>query len=419
MNLKLSYGRHGLEVELPDSVTVIEPLFVPGLSDEEAAVRQALRYPIGTPPLAELVRPTDTVAIVFSDITRPVPNQRLLLPLLKELSAIPRDHILLINALGLHRANTKEELIGMLGEETVARYRIVQHNAEDKANTVYLGKSSFGAKIFLNRSYVEASVRILTGLIEPHFFAGFSGGAKSVLPGIAGAETVMHLHSAQMIGHPQATWGVTTGNPVYEEAREGVVKAPPHFLLNVATNKNKEITGVFAGDWQMAHEEGCAFVRHTSIRRVAKPFDIVITTNSGYPLDLNLYQAVKGMSAAAQVVREGGAIIVASQCVEGVGHGAFGQILRMRASPKDVLEMICAPSFSMPDQWEAQALAQLLLKARVYLYSEGLSDEDIAAAHLLPCHSVEEPLGKLLAELGPGATVCVLPQGPMTIPVVG
>jgi nickel-dependent lactate racemase len=420
VKVKLAYGREGLWIELPDdNVTVVEPRFVPGLPDDTEAIRSALREPIGMPPLRDLMKPDDTVAIVFSDITRPQPRQRMLPVLLEEIGHVPPENIVLINALGTHRPNTEEELTEMLGREIVESYPIVQHDAWDKGNMVYLGPTSFGHETYINGVYMGARVKILTGFIEPHFFAGFSGGPKAVLPGLADERSVLGNHDAEMIGHPRATWGVTEGNPIWEEMREMAAKTEPIFLLNVTLNKNKEITGVFAGDVWQAHAAGIAFARESVMVPVSEPFDIVITTNSGYPLDLNLYQAVKGMSAAALVVREGGSIIAAAECWDGIpDHGQYKNILKMADSPQQLLEVVRAPGFLMQDQWEAQVQAQIQLKADVYVKTSYLSDEQLREALLLPCHNIEETLARLLKRYGPDATICVLPEGPQTVPYV-
>ena len=421
MRVKLAYGREGLWVDLPDrNVTVVDPRFVEGLPDEEAAIIQALRRPLGTRPLREMVKPEDTVAIVFSDITRPTPNDRLLPPLLAELCHVPREQIVLINATGMHRLNTEEELRGMLGDGVVDGYRIVQHEAWDENGMVNLGQTRFGHEILVNRTYAEATVKILTGFIEPHFFAGFSGGPKAVLPGVAGVRLVLENHSAALLDHPGATWGVTAGNPVWEEMLEVALKTDPTFLLNVTLNRERAITGVYAGSLQPAHQAGTAAVRQTAMVRVEAPFDIVITSNSGYPLDLNLYQAVKGMSAAAQVVREGGSIIIAAECWDGVpDHGEYKNILQMADSPQALLEVARRPGFLMVDQWEAHAQARVQCRAAVYVKNSYLSDDEIRAALLRPCHQIEETLAGLLACYGPDARICVLPEGPQTIPYVG
>ena len=420
MKVRLAYGKEGLWVELPDdNVTVVEPRFVLGLPDETEAIRSALREPIGTLPLQDLVKRDETVAIVFSDITRPQPRERMLPVLLEELPHASPENIVLINALGTHRPNTEEELTEMLGQEIAEGYRIVQHDAWDKGNMVYLGPTSFGHKTYINGVYMGARVKILTGFIEPHFFAGFSGGPKAVLPGLADERSVLGNHDAEMIGHLGATWGVTEGNPIWEEMREMAAKTEPTFLLNVTLNKNKEITGVFAGDVWQAHAAGTAFAGKSVMVPVPEPFDIVITTNSGYPLDLNLYQAVKGMSAAALVVKEGGSIIAAAECWDGIPeHGEYKNILKMADSPQKLLEVIRAPGFLMQDQWEAQVQAQIQLKADVCVKTSYLSDEQIREALLLPCHSIEETLAQLLERYGPDATICVLPEGPQTVPYV-
>jgi nickel-dependent lactate racemase len=420
MKVKLAYGKEGLWVDLSDdNVTVVEPRFVPGLPDETEAIRNALREPIATPPLRDLVRRDDTVAIVFSDITRPQPRERMLPVLLEELAHVLPENIVLINALGTHRPNTKEELLGMLGREIAEGYRIVQHDAWDKGNMVYLGPTSFGHETYINGVYMAARIKILTGFIEPHFFAGFSGGPKAVLPGLADERSVLGNHDAKMIGHPKATWGVTEGNPIWEEMREMAAKTEPTFLLNVTLNKNKEITAVFAGDVWQAHAAGTAFARESVMVPVPEPFDIVVTTNSGYPLDLNLYQAVKGMSAAALVVKEGGSIIAAAECWDGIpDHGEYKNILKMADSSQKLLEVIRAAGFLMQDQWEAQVQAQIQLKADVYIKTSYLSDEQIREALLLPCHSIEETLAQLLERHGPDATICVLPEGPQTVPYI-
>jgi nickel-dependent lactate racemase len=437
MRVHLAYGKHGLDVELPPHAQVIVPRYVPRLPDAAAAIRQALRAPIGSPPLRELVRRGDRVVVVHSDLTRPMPNERVLPLLLVELEAagVRRDDVTLLNALGTHRRQTPQELAGMLGQEIVARYRCLQHDAWDEKSLVSLGHTSFGHPVRVNRTYLEADVKILTGFIEPHLFAGFSGGPKGVLPSIAGFDSVLSNHSARMIGHPQATWGVTQarpeqgqgGNPVWEEMLEVALKTEPTFLLNVtlspgerdASGQARAISGVFAGDLRQAHAAGCDFCRASAMVPVPHFYDVVITTNSGYPLDMNLYQAVKGMSAAARIVRQGGSIIAAAECWDGIPeHGEYANLLRAADSLQGLLERVTAPGFACHDQWEAHVQALIQLRADVYVYSDGLSDEQIRAALLLPCQRIEDTLAKLLERYGPGATVCVLPEGPQTVPFV-
>ncbi len=425
MRINLAFGKTGLTVDLPDGVdvTVVEPKFVPALADESdlvgGAIRAALRAPIGSVPLRDRVRPADKVGIVFSDITRPAPNHLMLPAVLDELAHVPRENVTLFDALGTHRRNTPDELRAMLGEALVANYRIVQNDAFDTSTHVHRGVSSQGHPILLNRELMDCDFKILTGFIEPHFFAGFSGGGKSLMPGMAGQPTILGNHDARMIAHPGATWGVTDGNPIWEEIQQVAGRAGETFLVNVTLNKNKQITGVFAGDLSQAHRAGCAFVKATAMVAVPHPFDIVITSNSGYPLDLNLYQAVKGMSAAAQVVKEGGAIIVAADCWDGIpDHGLYGQLLRQASSPQALLETICAPGFLEQDQWQAQLQAQIQLKAQVFVRTDNLTDAQIEAALLFPCRRIEDTIATLLTRYGPRATICVLPEGPQTVPYV-
>lgn len=421
MNIQLAYGKAGLALNLPDdlNVTIIEPAFTPGVDEPHIALANALRAPIQALPLRDFVKSTDTVGIVFSDITRPTPNRLMLPAVLAELEHVPKENITLFNALGTHRENTDAELREMLGDTLVNDYPIVQNNAFDRSTQVSLGVSSRGHAIWLNRALVECDVKILTGFIEPHFFAGFSGGGKAIMPGMAGQSTVLSNHDAGMIGHPRATWGITHGNPIWEEITEVAHRIAQTFLLNVTLNKAKQITGVFAGNLDAAHAAGCAFVKRQAMIPVSHPFDIVVTTNSGYPLDLNLYQAVKGMSAAAQIVRTGGAIIIAASCWDGIpDHGLYGQLLREAANPQDLLEKISAPGFLKQDQWQAQIQAQIQTKANVYVYTDHLTESQIRAAMLEPCIQIEETIHRLLSHYGRQASICILPEGPQTIPYI-
>lgn len=419
MHINLAYGRTGLTVTLPDTVDVLSPRFLPGLPDETEALRRALRAPIGSPPLAELVKPGDSVVVVHTDITRATPNNRILPVLLDELEAagIAQEDITLLNGLGTHRLQTEAELRTMLGDRIVKGYRCLQHDCNDEAHLVLLGKTPLGHPVRINRFYHEADVRILTGFIEPHFFAGFSGGPKAVLPSLAGAESVFTNHGLELIAHPKATWGVLEGNPIWEEMREVALRTHPTFLLNVSLNVNREITGIFAGDMLSAHARGCAFVKENAMHAVDQPYDIVITTNSGYPLDQNLYQSVKGLSAANQIVKQGGTILIATACEDGLpNHGRYAALLAEAGSPQGVIDMISTPGFCAQDQWQVQIQAQIQSRADVYVYSDGLTDEQIQRALFIPCHNLEQTVWRLLEKYGSQARICVIPEGPQTIP---
>jgi len=417
VNIRLAYGKRDLDINLPEEgLTIIEPEFVPGLSNEKKAFIDSLKHPLGSPPLKELIKRKDSIAIVFSDITRPVPNRRIIPWLLDELEGVSKNRVVLINATGMHRPNTIEELTEMLGEEVVRNYRIINHDSQNKDGMVYLGKTKTGGEVWINRDYMQADVKILTGFIEPHFFAGFSGGPKSVLPGISGELTVMHNHSTKMLNDPKANWGITYGNPLWEEIREVALMTKPAFIINVTLNKEKEITRIFSGEMNLAHQNGVEFARKTAMRSVPYLFDLVITTNSGYPLDLNLYQTVKGMSAASQIVKQGGTIICVSECSDGIPeHGNYRHILQMGKNPEEILKIVESPGFSMFDQWEAQIQAKIQTRVRVYLYSQ-LPEKEVVACHLEPINDVETTVAKIKKESGDNLRIAVLPEGPMAIP---
>jgi len=416
MKVNLAYGSGHLPIEVPDDrTTVIEPAHIDGLADEKAAVLDALQNPIGSQPLLERISPDAKICIAFTDITRATPNDRIIPWLLEHLGG-PNENITLLNQLGTHRPNTREELETMLTPEVVANYRVLNHEPENPKALVQVGTTADGTPALLNRHIVEADLRIITGFIEPHFFAGFSGGVKGIMPGCAGLETVMSNHGAKNIGDPQATFGVTVGNPLWEELRDIALKTGPSFLLNVTLNEQRDITNVFAGDIIEAHKTGCVFVKKSAMQPVEQPFDIVVTTNSGYPLDLNLYQGVKGMSAGARVLKEGGTLILAAECREGVPDGSpLDDLLRSAGSIEEILAMLSTPGFVRPEQWQAQIQALVQRRAEVLVCCE-LDDATLRACHLAPCADINAEVAKRLAKLGADARVAVLPQGPLTIP---
>ena len=417
MKVILAYGQGGTHVELPDErTTVILPSHRAGLADERLAVLEALREPIGMAPLRSLVRPGCRLCIVFTDITRATPNERIIPWLLNHLSEIRPEQVTLLNGTGTHRSNTRAELERMLTPAVVERYRVLNHDCRDDSSMVQVGTTREGAPAMINRELVEADVRIVTGFIEPHFFAGFSGGPKGIMPGVAGLTTVMSNHGVLNISHPQAAFGITDGNPLWEEMRDIALRVGPSFLLNVTLNELRQITGVFAGDLIAAHRVGIEWVRRSAMQRVEVPFDVVVTTNSGYPLDLNLYQGIKGMSAGARILREGGLLILACECSEGVpSKSDFERVLHTAANPAEILTLLAGSGPARPEQWQAQIQAIIQSKARVQLYS-GLPDAMVRAAHLTPCRDIGAAVCRELEQAGPTARVAVLPQGPLTIP---
>ena len=417
MNVHLQYGTTGLELDLAGvNATVLTPTFLEGLPDESAAFEAAVRSPIGTGPLREKISATDRVAVVIPDGTRPLPSDRLLPWLFRELAHVPRENFTILIGAGTHRANTPAELDAMLGPAIARNYRVVNHQAADAASLAPAGRSAMGYEVNFARDYVAADRRILLGFIEPHFVAGFSGGYKAAFPGVASLDAIMRYHAADVIGDPRSTWGEIEDNPTQAHVRAGGSLLPVDFCVNVTLNARKQITRYFCGDIMAAHRAGCAFAKSTAMVACARDFPIVITTNSGFPLDQSLYQTVKGMAAAARIVRPGGLILAAARCNDGFpSHGNFRKIIEASNSAQEMYDRIMAPGFSMLDQWQAQYLAIVLLKSRVGLYSE-LPTDQVQRAHLEPVTDLRAALDAELSRIGRDAPVAILPEGPLTIP---
>ena len=418
LRVTLAYGRTGLPVDFPATgTTVLEPTYVEGLVDQRDAVRQALRTPRGTQPLRAIVHERQRVAVSVCDITRPMPNRTVLPVVLEELSHVPPERITIVVATGTHRGNTRSELEEMFGSAIVERYTIINHDAFDETTLAHVGEVDPRVPVWLNRTWVEADVRITIGFVEPHFFAGFSGGPKLVAPGLAGFATTMRLHDAEMIASPRARWGVTEGNPIHDAIRRIAAHVGVDFSVDVAINRDRQIVSACAGEIFAVHAQMASQVKRTAMQAFDAPFDVVVTTNSGYPLDQNLYQSVKGMAVAAQVVKPGGVIVCAAECADGLpSHGEYRDILTQRETPADLLAMICAAGHNRHDQWEVQIQAQIQQHAEVFLKTDGLSVADVRAAHLAPTDDVGATVREQLARFGREARVCVLPEGPQTIP---
>ena len=415
--VEVAFGRGSVSVSAdPDLAEweVIRPSFEGAIPDPKSRFREAVENPVASDPLGELVSPRDNVVIVTSDGTRPVPNRQLIPWILEALPA-RGDQVSVLLGNGTHRANTDAEIEGMFGSAVADRLRIRNHDAYDRSNNVRVGRSACGTDVWLDRAYVEADKRIVLGFIEPHFFAGFSGGPKGVAPGVAGVETIYRLHRSDLIANPMSTWGVLDGNPLQREVREAVALCPPDFLVNVTLNDEKAISGFYAGNYLEAHRRGCDAARAASMAPVDRPFHVALTSNSGYPLDQNLYQAVKGMSAAARIVEYGGTVLVASECSDGVpDHGNFAELMRAGEGPRDVLKAV-RDREPIPDQWQAQTLAAILERVDVGVYSR-LDRADIEACKLAAVEDLEATLREEIRAVGGHARVAVLPDGPLTIP---
>jgi len=419
MRVHLEYGRSGLEVELPDRNVVKCLGYRPAapVPDPTAAIQEVLARPTGTRPLADLARGRQSACVVICDVTRPVPNAVLLPPILAvlESNGIPRDRIVILVATGLHRPNVGDELVEMVGREVADGYRAENHHGCERDEHVHLGESPRGVPIWIDRRYVEADLKITTGLIEPHFMAGFSGGRKLVCPGIAGIETVRAWHSPRFLEHANARSGCIDDNPVHEENTWIARRAGCDFIVNVVIDAERQILKVVAGDMEAAWLEGVEYVRGLVRDTVAEPVDIVVTSSAGYPLDTTYYQSVKGMVAAMEIVKPGGTVIVAASMSEGIGSKPFQSLFDTHASLDGFCQEIANPEYFVMDQWQLEMLAKIRRKAAVKAVTDGLPPEVLRRLFVEPAASVEAAVADALAAHGPDATIAVIPKGPYVI----
>ena len=423
MRVQLEYGRSGLEVELPDDRVVRSLAYknaVP-LADPQAVLARVLDSPIGSPPLAELARKRKSACIVICDITRPVPNQLMLPPILERLeqSGIRRSEIVILVATGLHRPNLGDELVELVGQEIVDNYRIENHYGQKLEEHTFLGNSPRGVPIWIDSRYVEADLKITTGLIEPHLMAGFSGGRKLICPGIAALETVKVWHGPDFLEHPKADCGILEGNPVHEENTWIGRHTGCDFIVNVVIDAARQPLHFVAGDMEAAFLEGVDFVKNVVVDTVEKPVDVVVTSCAGYPLDTTFYQAVKGLTGALPIVKQGGTIIMAASLSEGIGSPEFKSLFVDNPSLEVFVARILGKDYFVMDQWQLEELAKVCRKAKVKIVSDGLSAETINGLFVESASSVELAVGESLAEYGPDATIAVIPKGPYVLAQVG
>ncbi|MEN6317738.1 MAG: nickel-dependent lactate racemase [Syntrophaceae bacterium] len=424
MEVTLKYGKKGIPLEIeetPGFVGIMTPSDPEPIKDPMAKIEESLRKPIESKTLAEIAQGKKNACIVVSDITRPVPNTLILPPLLKiiEAAGVPRSDITILISTGMHRPTTKEEFIRLVGSDVLKLYKVVDHFSKNREDMIEVGKIGGKVPALVNRLYVKADLKILTGFIEPHMWAGYSGGRKSILPGICSIETLEFMHGPEMIAHQNTEYGMLEGNLFHEAGLEIMEKAGADFIVNVTLNTKKEVTGVFSGHPVKAHLTGCEFLAWHCVREVDAPLDFIVTTNSGAPLDLNFYQTVKGITGAATAVKPKGDIIIASHCTEGAGSPEYKKILDMVDSPSSFVYRIMQKEFFIPDQWCAQETYQVLMDKDVWIYSDGLSAKEIKRYHMHPVKSIPETIQTLLTKHGPNARWAVVPDGPMVIFKVG
>jgi nickel-dependent lactate racemase len=422
MRIKLDYGRTGVDVDLPAD-RVVGPLAIrPALplADPAAALAAALASPIGTPPLAQVARGRKNACILVCDITRPVPNRLILPPILRTLEeqGIARKDILILVATGLHRPNEGAELDELIGADIAAQYPVANHHGKVREEHDFLGTTPNGVPVWLDARYVRADLKITTGLIEPHLMAGYSGGRKVICPGIAGLDTVKVWHGPRFLEHPKADCGIVEGNPVHEENTRIALMAGCDFIVNVCLDGQRGVTWLGAGDMIKAWEEGVRFVGNVVKVSVPEPLDVVVTSCAGYPLDTTLYQAVKGLTGALPIVKQGGTIILAASLTEGLGSPEFQQVLAENPDLRAFKQRILGSDYFIMDQWQLEELAKVVARCRVKVVSHGLSADTLRGCHVEPAATVEQAVSDCLAEYGPSARVAVIPKGPYVLPYV-
>ncbi|HUJ20308.1 MAG TPA: nickel-dependent lactate racemase [Bryobacteraceae bacterium] len=422
MRLDFAFGKTGLIVDLPPGFRyrVLQARAGRPLDDPLQTIEAALDAPIASVPLEELARGRQSAAISVCDITRPAPNHVVLPPLLQRLerAGIPRERITILIATGLHRPATDAEIREICGLPAAERYRVVNHNARSLAEHRHLGSTRSGTPVFIDERFVSAGLHITLGFIEPHLMLGFSGGRKLIAPGLAAQETIKVLHSPKFMREPKAVEGSIDENPLHHELLEIAAMARHDFMLDVALGLGapgaRPICGVFAGEPVAAHRRGVEFVSNVMLESLDEPADAVITTSAGYPLDLTFYQAIKGITAAAHVVKPGGAILLLAACEEGAGAPEFSRMLRESGSDQEFLQQITGAPVTI-DQWQLEKLALVTTKARVLFYVPGLPREYHHALWGAAFPTASAALAALTASLDPGAEIAVIPEGPYVL----
>lgn len=420
MELRLAYGKEGLPVRVPDSniAGVVHMKSAEPLRDPNAAIRQALKQPIQSPPLEEIAKGRESAVIVISDITRPVPNKIILPAMLETLESagIARDKITILIATGIHRPNLDDELVELVGEEVARNYRVENHYSEDPDANQYVGEIDEGIPVYIDKHYLNADLKILTGLVELHLMAGFSGGRKAILPGIVSLETMKHMHGYRMIQKDEVCNGRLAGNPFHEGAVQVARKVGVDFILNVTLDEQRKVTDVFAGELEAAHEQACALVEDCAVVEIEEEADIVLTCGGGYPLDKTLYQSIKGLVGALEAVKVGGTVILAAQNEEGGGSKDFVDLLRRLKDPADFYRLTMEPNYVAKDQWMIQEMVNAFHRCEMLYYCDGISDEDLRDFLITPIDSVQAGIEQALQRHGENARILVIPEGPYVIP---
>jgi len=423
--MRLDYGKEGIEIELDPSwnVTILKPSTQRPFNYPIKKIKEAINNPIGSLSLRDIIESKSnlkSVCIVTSDATRPVPSSIILEALIEELcsSGVKDSQILILIATGLHRSSRDDELERIVGRKLKNKIKAIDHDATDQNCLKFLGNTSDNIPIFINKLYYESDLKIVTGYVEPHFFFGFSGGRKSIAIGIAGKETIQGNHSAEMIAAKYSRFGVYEENRLHKNAMEITRLAKVDFTVNVCINENHEIVKIAAGDFQKAHEKLINYQLKYIFKKIKERYDIVICGNGGYPLDLNLYQAVKSMAIGEMAVKKGGTIIAVNECADGIGLGQneFKDLIFSGMKPSEIHKKILNKEIVVPDQWEIQILARILMKAKIFVISK-LRENEIGNIGLKYAKTVEDAVRWGLRKYGPRASILILPNGPQVLPL--
>jgi nickel-dependent lactate racemase len=421
--VRIAFGRGEIPVSFPQGtdITVIRKAVLSKLPDQAAAIRNAFENPIGSAPLAELARGKQSACILICDITRPVPNGLFLRPMIETLlrAGMPQEKITILVATGLHRPNEGDELAELVGDPWVLdSVRVENHFARNEADHVDLGATQTrGTPVKINRRFIEAELRIATGLVEPHFMAGWSGGRKVVAPGVAHHETIRTFHSARFMADPLAVQCNLVGNPLHEEQLEIVRKIGEIYALNTVIDEERDLVHVTFGEIIESHLAAVSFIEHATRIPVERKFKTVVTSSAGYPLDKTYYQTVKGMVTPLDILAPGGTLLIASECSEGFGSAEFreAQERLVALGPERFLATLKAKSLADIDEWQSQMQVKSMLVGRIALYSPGLNDRDRAITGVEMVGSLDDAIAKCIAQSGEDA-VAVIPEGPYVVP---
>ncbi|MHA1281554.1 MAG: nickel-dependent lactate racemase [Promethearchaeota archaeon] len=426
--MKFDYGKEGIDINIESykNVDIFYPEKQIPIENPIECIRNAIKKPTNSKSLKNIVKEKITskekkICIVVSDATRPVPSNFILKALILELEeyGIYKEQIIILIATGLHRKSREDELKRIVGKNLYNNLEIIDHDAKDDKNLINLGIASDGTPILINKFYYNSAVKILTGYVEPHFFFGFSGGRKSIVPGIVGAKTIQVNHSAKNINSKFSRFGIYEKNPLHKNALEIAQKVGVDFIINVCINEKHEITKVAAGDLITAHKMLVEYQLKKIFRKIEKPYDIVLCGNGGYPLDLNLYQAVKSMALGEMAVKEGGVIISINECSDGIGIGQdkFKELIFSGMPPRIIHEKILNNEIIVPDQWEIQILCRILMKNEIYIISS-LKEDEIGNIGLKYAETPEEAINKAIKKHGKDCRILILPNGPNIIPLL-